>query len=115
GRVLFMNPAAEELTEWPEAEGRGKDLAEVFRIVNETTRLPVENPVEKVLREGQIVGLANHSVLIARDKGEKPIDDSAAPIIDERGNTAGVILVFRDVTERRRAEHLKERLAAIVE
>jgi PAS domain S-box-containing protein len=115
GRVLFMNPAAEELTGWPEAEGCGKDLVEVFRIVNEMTRLPVENPVEKVLREGQIVGLANHTVLIARDGKESPIDDSAAPIIAERGDIAGVVLVFRDVTEKRRAELLKERLAAIVE
>src|SRR3954451_13562233 len=112
GRVLFMNPAAEELTEWPEGQGRGKALAEVFRIVNEKTRLPVENPVEKVLREGQIVGLANHTVLIAKDGAERPIDDSAAPIRDAAGNLIGVVLTFRDVTEQRRTErHRNARLA----
>src|SRR3954469_7436609 len=76
GRVLFMNPVAEQLTGWSEAEGRGKDLGEVFRIVNERTRLAAESPVEQVLRDGQTVGLANHTVLIARDGKETPIDDS---------------------------------------
>ena len=85
GRVLFLNPVAEALTGWPDGEAHGKDLAEVFRIVNETTGEPVENPVEKVLATGQVVGLANHTVLIARDGRESPIDDSAAPILDDKG------------------------------
>jgi PAS domain S-box-containing protein len=115
GLITFMNPVAESLCGWPQAEAIGKPLRDVFRIVNEKTRQPVESPVEKVLRDGHIVGLANHTVLIARDAKEIPIDDSAAPIIDERGNVSGVVLVFRDITEKRRAEELKEWLAAIVE
>src|SRR5690349_7565645 len=80
GRVLFMNPVAMALTKWSDGEARSRDLAEVFHIVNETTREPVEHPVEKVLATGYIVGLANHTLLIARDGTEVPIDDSAAPI-----------------------------------
>ena len=82
-----MNPVAEQLTGWLEAEGRGKDLGEIFRIVNERTRLAVESPVEQALREGRPVGLANHTVLIARDGKETPIDDSAAPITDSEGTS----------------------------
>ena len=115
GRVLFLNPVAEALTGWPVGEADGRGLTEVFRIVNEVTREPVENPVEKVLATGHIVGLANHTVLLARDGKDVPIDDSAAPILDDEGRVAGVILVFRDVTEKRHAELLNERLAAIVE
>src|SRR5919199_2843359 len=102
GRVVFMNPVAERLTGWPVAEALGRPLVEVFRILNEETRAAVENPVEKVLREGQVVGLANHTVLVARDGAEVPIDDSAAPIRDERGHTVGVVLVFHDIGERRK-------------
>ena len=115
GRVLFMNPVAEDLTGWPNAEGRGKPLTEVFSIQNETTGQPVENPVERVLVTGRVVGLANHTVLVARDGRRFPIDDSAAPISDDHGRVTGVILVFRDVTEKRQAEIVNERLAAIVE
>ncbi len=109
GAVTFMNPVAQSLTGWSQAEGRGRPLAEVFRIVNETTRGTVENPVDKVLREGRIVGLANHTVLIARDGRELPIDDSAAPIRDGDGDVMGVVLVFRDVSERKEAEETRER------
>jgi PAS domain S-box-containing protein len=115
GRVTFLNPVAVSLCGWSLAEAMGRPLKDIFRIVNETTRQPVENPVEKVIREGYTIGLANHTVLIARDNSETPIDDSAAPIVDERGEVAGVVLVFRDVTEKRRAAELKERLAAVVE
>ncbi len=115
GRVNFMNPVAERLTGWPLADARGRPLAEVFRIVNETTRETVESPADKVLRDGEIVGLANHTVLLARDGREVPIDDSGAPIRDERGRTSGVVLVFHDVTERREAERERSRLAAVVE
>jgi PAS domain S-box-containing protein len=104
GRVDFMNPVAERLTAWTEAEARGKPLDEIFRIVNEETRAVVENPVDRVLREGAVVGLANHTLLIARDGTEHPIADSAAPIRDERGATTGVVLVFRDQTQERQAQ-----------
>jgi PAS domain S-box-containing protein len=114
GRVVLLNPVAQALTGWPQAEAEGQPLETVFRIVNEYTRQPVENPVAKALRQGTVVGLANHSTLIAKDGTERPIDDSAAPIKDEQGHIAGVILVFRDVTERRRADEARRRLAAIV-
>ncbi len=115
GRVTFMNPVAASLCGWPDAGAIGRPLKDVFRIVNEATRQPVESPVEKVIREGYTIGLANHTVLIARDDKETPIDDSAAPIVDAHGEVSGVVLVFRDVTEKRRASELKERLAAVVE
>jgi two-component system, cell cycle sensor histidine kinase and response regulator CckA len=104
GRLTFMNPVAEKMTGWSQAEALGKALEEVFVIVNERTRQSVESPVTKVLREGIVVGLANHTILIGREGTERPIDDSGAPIRDENGNLVGVILVFHDVTERRRYE-----------
>jgi PAS domain S-box-containing protein len=115
GRVTFMNGVAESLTGWPQAEAIGRPLPEVFHIVNERTRQPVENPALRALREGTIVGLANHTVLIARDGTERPIDDSAAPIRDDSGGPVGAVLVFRNVTERKQAEEARARLAAIVE
>ena len=115
GRVTFINGVAESLTGWTQAEAVGRPLPDVFHIVNEQTRQPVENPALRALREGVVVGLANHTVLIARDGTERPIDDSAAPMRDESGVPVGVVLVFRDVTERRRAEEVQARLAAIVE
>ena len=115
GRVTFLNGVAETLTGWTQAEAAGQPLPDVFRVVNEHTRQPAENAALKALREGVVVGLANHSVLIARDGSERPIDDSAAPMLDESGVPVGVVLVFRDVTERRRAEEVQARLAAIVE
>jgi two-component system sensor histidine kinase/response regulator len=103
-RVTFLNPAAETLTGWPATDAIGRPLAEVFRIINEQTRQSVEDPVAKVLRLGTIVGLANHTALLSRDGRETPIDDCGAPIIDERGRIVGVVLVFRNVTQRRQAE-----------
>ena len=98
GRVTFMNPVAEQLTGWQERDARERPLRAVFRIVNEATRQEVESPVEKVLRDGVVVGLANHTVLLGRQPGqETAIDDSGAPIRDESG-VHGVVLVFRDVT-----------------
>ena len=85
GRVTFLNGVAESLTGWPQAEAVGRPLPDVFHIVNEQTRQPVENPALRALREGTVVGLANHTVLIARDGTERPIDDSAAPIRDDLG------------------------------
>jgi PAS domain S-box-containing protein len=104
GHVTFINTVAQNLTGWSQSEAVGKPLADVFQIVNEATRAAVENPVTKVMRLGAIIGLANHTVLIARNGQEIPIDDSGAPIRDEVGNIIGVILVFRDITERKRAE-----------
>lgn len=104
GAVTLMNPVAELLTGWKKVEAKGRPLTELFNIVNERTRQEAENPVEKVLKEGYVVGLANHTVLIARDGTERPIDDSAAPIRDSDQNLLGVVLVFHDVTDRRRLE-----------
>ncbi|MET0792163.1 MAG: PAS domain S-box protein, partial [Polyangiaceae bacterium] len=103
-RVTFMNSVAETLTGWPLALGSGRQLSEVFRIFNERTGEPVENPASKVLRLGTVVGLANHTVLRSRDGREFAIDDSGSPIIDDGGAITGVVLVFRDVTQRRLAD-----------
>jgi PAS domain S-box-containing protein len=104
GSVTFMNTVAEALTGWNEEDAKARPLKSVFAIINEETRRPVDNPVERVIQSGAIVGLANHTVLIAKDGTERPIDDSAAPIRGRDGETIGVILIFRDITERRRAE-----------
>ncbi len=101
GRVTLLNPVAEALTGWSNDEARDKSLDEIFRIVNEETRETVENPVARVLREGEVVGLANHTVLVARDGTERPIADAGAPIRDDRGVITGVVLVFRDQTVER--------------
>jgi PAS domain S-box-containing protein len=110
GRVTFMNGVAENLTGWTQSQAAGQTLPEVLRIVNEETRQPVDSPVDKALREGVIVGLANHTVLISRNGTERPIDDSAAPIRNAQGKIVGVVLVFRDVTERRASEEQLRRL-----
>lgn len=104
GAVTFMNAVSERLTGWPLAEARGRPLAKVFHIINEQTHELAENPVEKVRRLQQVVGLANHTVLVARDGREYVIDDSAAPIMSGEGKMVGVVLVFRDVTEERRVQ-----------
>jgi len=106
GRITRMNPVAERFTGWPLAEARGRPVDEVFRIINAQTRVPAEVPVAKVLATGETQGLANHSVLVARDGTEWPVADSAAPIRDAGGRVTGVVLVFRDVTVERRAERL---------
>ncbi len=106
GRVTYLNAVAESLTGWTHEEAAGRPLEVVFDIINEQTRQPVENPVAKVLREGTVVGLANHTVLIGKDGTERPIDDTAAPIRGRDGAVVGCVLVFRDVTERRREENL---------
>lgn len=104
GRITFMNAVAETLTGWIAADAQSRPLSAVFHIVNEHTRLRAEDPVTRVFRDGVTVGLANHTILVAHDGRERPIDDSAAPIYDERGQIIGVVLVFRDGTERRRTE-----------
>ncbi|UYV11638.1 MAG: PAS domain S-box protein [Phycisphaera sp.] len=106
GRVVFLNPVAEALTGWATKQAAGKPLDDVFRIVHEQTRTEVENPALRALREGRIVGLANNTILIARDGTERPIDDSAAPIPNPAGEIAGAVLVFRDISERNTHERL---------
>ena len=104
GRVTFLNAVAESLTGWTDAEANAQPLETVFSIVNQTTRRPVESPSVRALRDGIVVGLANHTVLTARNGTERPIDDSAAPIRDEAGRVSGVVLIFRDITQRYRHE-----------
>ena len=111
GRVSFMNAVAEGLTGWPEADARGRSLDEVFHILSEETRALVESPVAKVLREGTVVGLANHTLLRSRQGVEIPIDDSGAPIRGASGKIAGVVLVFRDGTVEKRDRVRREFLA----
>jgi PAS domain S-box-containing protein len=111
GRVTRMNPVAQSLVGWSEQEAIGRPLRDVFVVVNEQTRQPVASPVDRVLEQGMTVALANHTVLIARDGREIPIDDSAAPIRGENGEITGVVMVFRDITERRREEREREAAA----
>ena len=114
-RVTFLNPEAERLTGWTNANAEGRPLSVVFRIVNERTRRVAENPAEKALRLGTVVGLANHTMLLREDGAEFLIDDSAAPIRNKNGSMFGAVLVFRDVTEQRKLYEAREQLAAIVE
>lgn len=105
GVVDYLNPVAEALTGWSLAEAMNRLLSDIFPIFNEATHAPVENPVTRCLREGVIVGLANHTVLITRDGREIAIEDSAAPIRDRSGQITGVVLVFHDVTQSREMAH----------
>lgn len=114
GNVTFLNPGAEFLTGWKLNEAVGQPIKEIFNIVNEETRKEVESPVDKVIREGTVVGLANHTILIGKDGKETPIDDSGAPIRTENGETTGVVLVFRDISERKKTERIAGHLSALV-
>jgi PAS domain S-box-containing protein len=111
GMITFANPVAEALTGWPLAEARGRPLADVFRIIHEDDRKPAVSPVDKVIAEGVVVGLANHTILIRRDGSEVAIDDSAAPIRGSGDALEGVVLVFRDVANLRREQIRTEFLA----
>jgi len=104
GNITFLNPVAEALTGWTLIEASQKPVTEVFNIINETSRKNVESPVAKVLETGLQVALANHTVLIRKDRTEVYIDDSAAPIKDKDGSILGVVLVFRDISERKKAD-----------
>jgi PAS domain S-box-containing protein len=122
GRVTQLNPVAETLTGWQQSDAIGRPLTDVLVIVNETSRQPAPNPVERVLRQGTLAGLANHTLLISRSGREIPIDDSAAPVRTEDGRIVGAVMVFRDITERRQIEReraerqrVSQELAAIVE
>ena len=119
GSITYLNPVAVSLTGWTQEEAAGIPLELVFKIINEETRQTVENPATRALREGLVVGLANHTLLIAKDGTERAIDDSAAPIRNANGEVAGVVLVFRDVTDRREVERAlresEERFRLLVE
>src|SRR6266508_6948722 len=122
GRITQLNPVGEGLTGWRQAEALGRPLEEVLVIVNETSRQPAPNPVERVLREGVVAGLANHTVLISKTGREIPIDDSAAPVRAADGRLLGAVMVFRDISERRQIEReraarerMAREIAAIVE
>jgi PAS domain S-box-containing protein len=104
GRVKYLNAVAEAVTGWTSGDAVGQSLEAVFRILNEQTREPVESPVTRALREGAIVGLGNHTILVRKDGAERPIDDSAAPIRDGQDEIVGCVLIFRDISARRRAE-----------
>jgi PAS domain S-box-containing protein len=104
GRVIFLNPTAAVLTGWQIEEAVGQPVQNIFQVINELTRQPAEDIVSRVLREGRMVALANHTTLITRDDRELAIEDSAAPIRDGTGNLIGVVLVFHDVTEKRRMQ-----------
>src|SRR5688500_16834972 len=103
GRVTFLNPVAESLTGWTQ-EAVGRPLDSVIRLVNEESRQPVEIPTVQAIKEGRTLKLASHSLLIAKDGTERPISDSAALIRNDKGEVAGVVLVFRDIAERRKTE-----------
>jgi len=104
GRITFMNPVAENLSGWSFKEASGKQFDKVLNLINKETGKAVINPVSRVLQEGKIVGLANHTVLVSKDGIQRYIDDSAAQVIDEGGRLLGVVMVFRDVTQRREME-----------
>ncbi|HVZ32222.1 MAG TPA: PAS domain S-box protein, partial [Polyangiaceae bacterium] len=103
-RVTSINRVAQQLTGWSEKQGLGRAVDDVFHSINRDTRVRVATPVERVLREGKVVGLANHTVLVSRDGTERPIDDSGAPIRDSQERIRGAVLVFRDVTAEAQAE-----------
>ena len=115
GRITFLNAIAEKLTGWTAKEAEDRPCAEVFRIVDEETRLPLESPVDKVLATGAIVGLASHTVLIRRDGSELPIDDSGAAIRETDGTVRGVVLIFRDFTAHKESERKLVRAKEAIE
>ncbi|MBK8989427.1 MAG: PAS domain S-box protein [Chloroflexi bacterium] len=109
GQVTMMNRVAEALTGWEEVEAQARPLSDIFRIINEQSRATVENPVGQALRQGVVIGLANHTLLLARDGREHPIADAAAPILGADGRIAGVVLIFRDQTAERQAQQALEK------
>ena len=110
GDIIFMNPVAREITGWSQKEAIGKSLKDVFQLIHEDTGLPLEDPVNKILQKDMIIELSEPTLLKTKDGASLPIDDSSAPIRDENGRVIGVALVFRDITERKKAEKEREGL-----
>lgn len=115
GHITFINGVASSLTGWTQEEAIGKPVDQVLHLMDESTRALIPTPAEQVLRDGKAVELANHTILVARDGTERPIDDSASPILSKGGRTVGMVMVFRDVSERREAEQAKARLMEALE
>ena len=113
GKVTLLNKVAENLTGWSQEKAVGRPLNQVFCIINEDSRRPCENPVEKVIKIGKLFNIADNTVLIARDGTEKAVADSAAPILDRHGKIVGVVLVFRDITEKRKFEQELQKTAKL--
>ena len=112
GNITFLNSVAQRLTAWTQEEAAGLPLDRVFNIINEDTRQRVESPTVQAFRDSVVVGLANHTLVIAKDGTERPIDDSAAPNRNIGGEIIGAVLVFRDITERRRHEEAAKKALA---
>ena len=110
GKIKFMNPVSMDITGWGENEAMGKDLNEVFNITKEGSGAPIDTPVSNVIDSNQTIDLKQPTILLTKDNKKVPIDDSTAPIMDKAGNIIGVALVFRDITERRKAEKEREEL-----
>jgi PAS domain S-box-containing protein len=115
GCVKSMNPVSERLTGWKQEDAAGKPLTDVFKIINGETGEEIENPVIRILNEGVVVDLADQTMLIAKDGAKIPIDDSFAPIKNDKGGIIGTVLAFRDITERKHAEEERERLVKELE
>jgi PAS domain S-box-containing protein len=110
GNIIFMNPVARKVTGWESEEAIGKTLLDVFKIINEDTGIPLEDPVTKVLKKDAVIEMKDPALLITKNGAKLPIDDSSAPIRDENGSVIGVALVFRDITDRKRSEKEREEL-----
>ena len=115
GKILDLNAVGEQLTGWKKSEAVGLPLGQVFRVVHESSREPIDDPTEVVLRKGSTLSMPPNTLLIVKDGTEVPIDDSAAPIRDAEGKIVGSVLTFRDVSERRERQRVSELLAAVVE
>jgi len=109
GRVTSLNEIAEALTGWSTGDAAGRELSSIFKVIDGETRIPAANPADRALQDGVATALASHAVLVAKDGAQRPIDDSAAPIRDRDGNVIGCVLIFRDITDRRRSEHELQR------
>ncbi|MBW8002358.1 MAG: PAS domain S-box protein [Planctomycetes bacterium] len=115
GIVTYLNPVATFLTGWKPYYAKGKFIRNIFNIINSETGKPAENPVNRIIREKKVIGLANHTVLISKDGEKYPIDDSGAPIVDDQGNLLGVVMIFRDITEKTKAEKKQKQLLKTLE